>query len=139
MVCWALVVPVTWGLKTKVVGVTASVFAGVTPDPDRLMTLGLPGALWAMVKVAFRPPVAVGLNVTITVQELPNAPGGNVPGAGQLLLIAKSPEFTPPSVIDEMVTGDVPVLVRMTLGLMLLLVVFTVSGKTKLGGSISRA
>ena len=69
MLCCALVVPVTCELKTNVVGVTARVFVGVTPVPDRLMTFGLPGALCVMVNFALREPAAAGVNATPTVEQ----------------------------------------------------------------------
>src|SRR5260221_6529155 len=61
------------------------VFA-VTPVPDSETVAGLPGALLAMLSVPVREPVAVGVKVTLTVQDAPAA--RVVP---QLLVCAKSP------------------------------------------------
>ena len=140
MVCWLLVVPVTCGSNARVVGVTTKVSLGATPVPVRLITVGLPGALSVIVMVALRAPVAVGVKLTPTEQILPIGPCCSVLGEmGQPLLMAKSPALAPPSVMELIVTGEVPVLVSSRLGLMELSVVLTCGGNVMLVGPISSA
>ena len=83
------------------------------PVPDRLIAWGLPAvALSEMLTDAERPPVAVGLKVTLIVQK-PLA--DNVLGEmGQLLVCPKSPELVPVTAMLEMVKLTLPVLVRVT-------------------------
>jgi hypothetical protein len=102
--------------------------------------VGLPGALSVIVIVALRVPVAVGVKLTPTEQILPPGPCCSVPGEmGQPLLMAKSPALAPASVMELIVTGEVPVLVSSTLGLMGLGVAFACGGNVMLVGPISSA
>ena len=97
------------------VGEIERVLVCATPFPERVIAVGLPGALSVTVSVAVRVPIAVGMKLTLTVQVLPDGPAGRVLGErGQLLLIGKS-VVLPVGVMELMVTGDVPVLVNNTL------------------------
>src|SRR5258708_13834303 len=90
--------------------------------------------------VALRAPVAVGVKLTPTEQILPISPCCSVLGEmGQPLLMAKSPALAPPSVMELIVTGEVPVLVSSRLGLMELSVVLTCGGRVLLVGPVFRA
>jgi hypothetical protein len=53
--------------------VAPTAIAGATPVPARLTALGLPTALCAMLIAAPFAPVALGRNVTVTVQLAPTA------------------------------------------------------------------
>src|SRR4051812_15911532 len=61
--CAALVLPTACPAKVKLVGL--SVTAGAVPVPPRAMVCGLPVALSAMLRLAARLPLAVGLKVTL--------------------------------------------------------------------------
>ncbi len=74
-----------------------------TPVPESATVWGLLGSLSTMLKVPVRAPVAVGVNVTLTVQVV--SEGTLVP---QLLVCAKSPVV----VTLLMAKGPEPVLVR---------------------------
>src|SRR6516225_1976295 len=60
-----LLVLTTWGMKLTVVGVTTSVFVGVTPVPVNVTVRGLPGALSVILTEPLRVPAAKGVNVTV--------------------------------------------------------------------------
>jgi hypothetical protein len=68
-------------------------------------------ALSASVRVPDRLPVAVGVNVTLTVQALV---GVTVAPVQASALLAKSPGFVPPIVTLEIVRLAVPLLVTVT-------------------------
>jgi len=80
--------------------------AGNPPVPVRLTVCGLPLALSVTVSAPVRVPVAVGVNVTLIVQLAPAATLDP-----QLLVWEKSVEEVE---IAEIVKGDVPLSVRMT-------------------------
>lgn len=74
-------------LKISDAGVKVAAGAGVlTPVPDNATCWGLPAALPEIESVPVRLPVAIGVNVTVTVQL---APADNA--EPQLLVWAKSP------------------------------------------------
>jgi hypothetical protein len=72
--------------------------------------VGADGGLSVIVTQAVRDPAAVGVNVTLTVQEAFSASE-----AGQLLVCSKSPEFAPVIVMLEMPSVLGPLLVTVTL------------------------
>src|SRR5713226_7348650 len=81
----------------------------VTPVPLRDTVCGLLAALSVIVTLALRLPAAVGVKVTLMLQEAltPKL-------AGQLLVWAKSPAFVPVTVILAMLSVTVPLLVSVT-------------------------
>ena len=82
------------------------------PVPLRATDCGLPAALSLMDPLALRVPMAVGLKVTVIVQE---APAAKVLGLmGQLLVWAKSPGLVPLRLMLLMVRAAVPLLVSVT-------------------------
>lgn len=85
---------------------------GNVPVPERLMDCGLPEALSVMDTEAAREPAAVGLKVMLIEQF---AAAAKVLGeSGQVVVSVKSPGFAPARPKVEMVSGPVPVLVRVT-------------------------
>ena len=97
---WAeLVVPATWSLKVKPVGLR------VTPVP----VCGLPEALSVMESEAVREPIALGLNVMLKVQLSPTARV-----APQVVVRVKSAALVPVTLVLLMVILAVPVLVSVT-------------------------
>ena len=89
-----------------------SVAVDAVPVPERLKVCGLPLASSVTVKVAVRPAVAVGVNVTLMVQlELAASVEGVI---GQLFVWPKSPGFVPPRAMLLMVSGAVPVFESVT-------------------------
>jgi hypothetical protein len=70
---------------------------------------GLPLALSVILSEAMRRPVAVGVNVTLTVQL---APAATV--LAQVLVSVKSPEFVPPMTMLEMLREALPVFESVT-------------------------
>ena len=117
-VCVALVVPTTCGMNTKLAGVTATVLVSVRPVPDTATVGEAPGALSVMVTVPLAWPAAVGVNVTVNVQVLPEGPGGRVDGlTGHELDTAKA---ALDETMLEIVTGAVPVLISVTVCLSLI-------------------
>jgi hypothetical protein len=82
---------------------------GWTPVPARLTVCGLFAALSAIVRLAVRLPVAVGVKVTLIVQLAPVATLDP-----QLLACAKSPGFVPATAIEEIVRATLPLLVSVT-------------------------
>ncbi len=82
------------------------------PVPLRATVWGLPGALSAIEMLAVRLPVAVGVKVALMLQLALTA---SVLGlSGHVLLELKSPALVPLRVMLLMVSGAVPVLVRVT-------------------------
>ena len=73
-VCAALVVLTCWFPKLKLVGLRSTAGAdAVVPEPLKATDCGLPEALSMKVRLALRLPVAVGVKVTLMVQEAPAA------------------------------------------------------------------
>ena len=70
-VCAALVVPMVWLPKVRLVAVRLT--AGPLPVPVRLAVCGLPLASSVMLSDAVRVPEAVGVNLTLIVQVPPAA------------------------------------------------------------------
>jgi hypothetical protein len=105
--CAGLVVFSACDANVKLVGanVTTGVLAAA-PVPVSGTNCGLPAALSAKLTFALRAPVAVGVNVTLTVQFAFAASE-----AGQALVCAKSPGLVPVTVIPEIVSAALPVLV----------------------------
>jgi hypothetical protein len=89
--------------KSRLVG--ESVTVGPKPVPVRATVCGLPGASSAMLIVPFLVPPAVGVKVTLMVQEPPTATG-----LTQLWFWAKSPL----GVMLRMVSAPAPLLVSVT-------------------------
>jgi hypothetical protein len=84
---------------------------GAVPVPPKLTVWGLLAALSVKFSEALRPPVADGVNVTLTVQ----VPLGVTVAAVQVsALLAKSPTFMPPTATVEMVRLAVPLLVTVS-------------------------
>jgi hypothetical protein len=79
--------------------------------PVKLIVCGLPGALSVNVIVALRTPFADGVNVAVIVQVAPGAIG-----AAHVVVIAKSPGFTPPSRMLKLVSVESPFVSVMTSG-----------------------
>jgi hypothetical protein len=122
-----LVVLMGWPLKFN--GEVENPTAGSVPVPVKATVWGLKGALSVKLSVAPLPPVAVGVNVTWTVQVLFGATDAPVQVSE---LLAKSPGSTPPTATDEMLRLAAPVLV--TVSVIAELIVPTGSlGKFKLG------
>ena len=69
--CGALVVPIGWLPKVRLVAESVSV--AKTPVPERATTCGLLAALSVIVREPERTPLVVGLNVTLIVQLEPAA------------------------------------------------------------------
>src|SRR5579871_5168947 len=101
--CEADVVAITCEENVSVVG--EGELVGRAPVPLSEAVCGDPAALSDTVSVPVLVPVAVGVNVTLMVQSRP-APSD----PPQLFVCAKSPE----AVMDEIVIGAVPVLVKAT-------------------------
>jgi hypothetical protein len=88
--------------------------AGV-PTPVSGTDCGLPGALSVTLTAALRLPVAIGVKVTLIVQLLFGCSDD-----GQLLVCPKSPLSAPVIWIDVMVSGKLPLFVRVVVwGLLL--------------------
>src|SRR5262249_4358787 len=93
---------------------SSAIAPGTAPVPLTATVCGLPGALSAIDTLATRAPTAVGVKVTGVVQL---AFAASVLGAiGQVGFgaNAKSPAFVPPSVIELIVSGAVPVFFSVT-------------------------
>ena len=65
----ALAVLINWSLKETLAGVTEIMGAAEPPVPERLTTVGEPGAFDTILRLAALVPVVVGLKVTETVQD----------------------------------------------------------------------
>ena len=107
----------------------------VTPVPPLKVTVcGLFEALSVISSVALKIPVADGVNVTLTVQVLPEAGEGvSVAPVQVSAVLANSPGSAPPIVAVEMMRGEDPILVTVTL-LAALVVPRGWGGKAMLGG-----
>src|SRR5437660_901588 len=107
----ALVVLTCWLPKLRLVGLKLTPGA-LVPLPLKATVCGLPLALSVILTLALRVPVAVGVNVTLMVQE---APAANVLELlGHVLVWAKSPALVPVRPILLMVRAAVPLLVSAT-------------------------
>jgi hypothetical protein len=104
--CEAVVVPRL--VVAKVSEVVESEATGPVPVPESETEGAMPGALLVTVRVAVRAPRAIGVKVTLMVQEALTA--SVLDPMGQLLVRAKSPGFVPPSVKPLMLRGAEPVL-----------------------------
>jgi hypothetical protein len=107
----ALVMPTVWLPKASVVADNPAAGAGAAaPLPVRPRTLVFGAALWPIVIVALRVPIAVGLKVTSIEHD---AAGASEIAAAQVPLRVNSAGFVPPSVTDDRTRLAVPVLVRL--------------------------
>jgi hypothetical protein len=109
-----LLAPTVWLPKLRLVG--ENVTAGNTPTPLSRIDCGLPGALSETLTAALRFPVAAGVNVTLMLQLL----YGGI-DEGQLLVWPKSLLFGPEIWMDVMVSGRLPLLVRVAANGLLLM------------------
>jgi hypothetical protein len=117
-----LVIPSLRLPNVRVVWETTAI--GIPPEPVRLTVCELGVALSAKLSEALKLPLAGGVNVTLTVQVLPElGVGASVAPEQVSALLAKLLAFVPTSVTVEMVRGAVPVLV--TVSVWAALVVFT--------------
>ena len=104
--CEAELVPTVWLANVKLLGeIVAMGAVGAVPVPDKGMLCGLPEALSTKVRVPERAPVAVGVKLTLIVQD---ADAANV--APQVDDMEKSPL----GVIDVMLSVAFPVFCRVT-------------------------
>jgi hypothetical protein len=102
----ALVVPISWLPKPRLVGENVTAGVGATPVPLSATACGFPGALSVIVTEAVRAPAAVGAKVAEIVQL---APGASVLGlSGQLLSWTKSPALAPPTPMLVITSGAFP-------------------------------
>jgi hypothetical protein len=96
----------------KLMLVELKLTAGAIPVPLKATAWGLPFASSAIEMLAVRLPVALGVKVALRLQL---APAARVLGlSGQVLLELKSLGLVPPRLMLLMVSGAVPVLVRVT-------------------------
>ena len=96
----------------KLIFVELKLTAGAIPVPLRATVWGLPPALSVIEMLAVRLPVAVGVKVALRLQLALTA---RVLGlSGQVLLELKSLGLVPLRVMLVMVSGAVPLLVRVT-------------------------
>ena len=79
------------------------------PVPESATLCGLPGALLEMVMLPLREPPAIGAKVTLIVQLAAAATL-----VLHVLVCAKSAGFVPPTVILVIVSGALPVFVKVT-------------------------
>jgi hypothetical protein len=105
-----LVVLTDWLAKVSDVGL--AVTAGVTPVPVSATDCGLLAALSEIEIVALRAPVAAGLKLAVMVQLAPAASELVLPG--QVLVWEKSPGLAPLKPMLLIVSGPVPLFVRVT-------------------------
>jgi len=102
---WAtLVVPTFWLLNVSELGAR---LGSAVPVPERLAVCGLLVALSVTVKVPLRVPVAVGVKVTLIVQDAPAAT--ELP---QLFVSAKSPLLAPVMAMPDIASGAFPAFER---------------------------
>ena len=102
--CAADAVLTTWFPKVSMVGVSVAIVG--TPTPDTATKIGLPVKLPLNCRFAVRLPVAVGVNVTLTVQL---APAAMLPPLEHG--VPKAPEKSKGSIpvfVSETVTGTFP-------------------------------
>ena len=105
-------VPTTWLLKVRLLGVRLTAGAGVVPVPLKATACGLPLALSVMVTLALRLPLADGVKVTLIVQVPPAARVLEL--LGQVLVCAKSPALVPLKLMLLMVKAALPLLASVT-------------------------
>ena len=109
-------------LNVRLVGFRLTDGPLATPVPLKVMFCGLPAALSAIDTLALREPAAVGVNVTLIVQD---APAANVlEPVGQVLVCAKSPAFVPVSPMLLMLSPALPLFVSVMLWGLLLVPTF---------------
>jgi hypothetical protein len=106
IVCAVLVVPPAWVPNDRFVGLTDTVGPAATPVPDRPTSVGLPGALLAMLNEADFAPDPGGLNVTPILQKPPAA----IAAVQPLLVIENATVFAPVNVTPLTDNDAVPVL-----------------------------
>ena len=82
------------------------------PVPTKLRLCGVPGASSATVTEAVRLPAAAGVKIRLIVQLAFAANVALLPG--QVFVCAKSPLFVPPITMLEIVSGALPVFVKLT-------------------------
>jgi len=111
--CAALVVDTCKLVNVKLVGLSVTAGAGgAVPVPLNPTLCGLPLALSVTFKLAVRIPVAVGVKLTLMVQL---APAAIVLGlSGQVFAWPKSLALVPLIPIPLIVSGAVPLFVRVT-------------------------
>ena len=114
-VCAVLVVPTGWLPKARLAGESPSTGAvGVeavsAPVPERLTVCAQPRALSMMLTEALRLPLAVGVKVTLMVQEAPAAT--DLP---HVLPSAKLVRLKPVTKMTEILNVPLPVFLRVTL------------------------
>src|SRR5260370_16788546 len=95
--CAGLALPCVVLAKVKLPGVRVTAGSGEAPAPVRGIDCGLPGALSAAARLAWRGPAAVGGKTTLMVQV---AVGARAVGNEQLRLATKSATFAPPTFIQ---------------------------------------
>jgi hypothetical protein len=110
--CGPLAVPRLWLLNVRLGGETLATGFVASPVPVKLNACELLAALSVRFREALRFPVAVGLNVTLTVQVLLGKSGASVQVSE---LMPKSPAFVPSIATVEILRLAVPVLVTATL------------------------
>jgi hypothetical protein len=103
----ALVVVSLTAAKVSEVGEREA--TGTVPVPERETEGAAPGALLVTLREAVRAPRAVGVKVTLMLQDALTA--SVLDPVGQLSIWAKSPGFVPMSAMLLMLSGSVPVLV----------------------------
>ena len=103
-----LVVSTVWLPKFN--NVLERVAMEAVPVPVNVIDWGAPGALSAILTVAERPRMAVGVNVTV-IEQVPLG----ATGLTQVLVCAKSPGLAPVTEMLVMVKLALPVLVSVTL------------------------
>lgn len=96
----------------KVRLVAESNATGVAPVPERVTVWGLPLALSLMVSMPVRVPETIGVKVTPIMQVARDASGP--PVEGQVLAVLSRAK-SPLTVIELMLSGPSPLLVRVTL------------------------
>jgi hypothetical protein len=82
---------------------------GEVPVPESGMVVDVAGASAFIARDALLAPVAVGLNVTLIVQDAPAASA-----AGQVVVLENWPGFAPPRLMLLMVIEAIPMLVTVT-------------------------
>src|ERR1700674_337128 len=132
MVCWALAVAMSWLGKVTLGGVKDK--GEVCAVPVRGTDCGLPVALSAMVRLAVRPPVLVGLKITAMVHFAPAFTC--VP---QVLVSEKSWGSTPVMEMRVILNLAFPVLVSVTFFGLLLCPSVTLPKSKRLGERLTAA
>src|ERR1700730_506803 len=111
MLCAGLLLPCVVLAKVRLPGARVMAGSGAAPLPFRGIDCGLPGALSAAAKLAWRGPAAVGEKTTLTVQV---AFGKRTVGNEQLGVATKSEGLAPVTLTEDMVGNCPPVLGRVT-------------------------